>query len=62
MQVRGIRDPFLIAAPSSVLPNWAAELARWAPGLRVVDYRGSADTREDIWRTQVSGWWGCLGP
>eukprot|EP00198_Chlamydomonas_reinhardtii_P014216 XP_001703553.1 SWI2/SNF2-like protein [Chlamydomonas reinhardtii] len=52
-EVRGIRDPFLIAAPSSVLPNWAAELARWAPGLRVVDYRGSADTREDIWRTQV---------
>ena len=23
----------LIAVPSSVLPNWEAELRRWAPGL-----------------------------
>lgn len=28
--------PFLIVAPSSVVPNWAAEAARFAPGLRVV--------------------------
>lgn len=26
--------PFLIAAPASVLPNWEAELARWAPSLK----------------------------
>ncbi|GBF90068.1 hypothetical protein Rsub_02776 [Raphidocelis subcapitata] len=32
----GLPPPFLIAAPASVLPNWAAELARWAPGLRVI--------------------------
>lgn len=29
------RRPFLIAVPSSVLPNWEAELQRWAPGLKV---------------------------
>lgn len=32
---QGAGPPFLIAAPASVLPNWAAELARWAPKLRV---------------------------
>ena len=28
--------PFLIVAPTSVVPNWAAEAARFSPGLRVV--------------------------
>jgi superfamily II DNA or RNA helicase len=28
--------PFLIIAPTSVVPNWAAECARFAPGLKVV--------------------------
>jgi superfamily II DNA or RNA helicase len=28
--------PFLIVAPTSVVPNWAAEAARFTPGLRVV--------------------------
>ena len=28
--------PFLIVAPTSVVPNWAAEAARFAPGLKVV--------------------------
>lgn len=32
---RGQPGPFLIAAPASVLSNWAAECARWAPGLKV---------------------------
>ncbi|MFZ0089439.1 MAG: DEAD/DEAH box helicase, partial [Solirubrobacteraceae bacterium] len=27
--------PFLVVAPTSVAPNWAAEAARFAPGLRV---------------------------
>ena len=28
--------PFLIVAPTSVVPNWAAEASRFAPGLKVV--------------------------
>ena len=28
--------PFLVVAPTSVAPNWAAESARFAPGLKVV--------------------------
>ncbi|MGQ0846371.1 MAG: DEAD/DEAH box helicase [Sporichthyaceae bacterium] len=30
-------EPFLIVAPTSVVSNWAAEAARFAPGLRVVE-------------------------
>ena len=30
------RPPFLIVAPTSVVPNWAAECARFAPSLKVV--------------------------
>ncbi|KAG2497935.1 hypothetical protein HYH03_004197 [Edaphochlamys debaryana] len=55
VEVRGNPGPFLIAAPSSVLPNWSSELARWAPGLRVVAYRGSAEERERLWLEQVLG-------
>jgi superfamily II DNA or RNA helicase len=32
----GKTAPFLIVAPASVVPNWAAEAARFTPGLRVV--------------------------
>lgn len=28
------RHPFLVVAPTSVVPNWAAEIGRFAPGLR----------------------------
>ncbi|GAA2829862.1 hypothetical protein GCM10010471_09400 [Leucobacter komagatae] len=31
----GERRPFLVVAPTSVMSNWAAEAARFAPGLRV---------------------------
>ncbi|MCB1269709.1 MAG: hypothetical protein KDB19_16440, partial [Microthrixaceae bacterium] len=33
---RGSGPPFLVVAPASVLSNWVAEAARFAPGLRVV--------------------------
>ena len=33
--------PFLIVAPTSVVPNWAAEAARFAPDLRVVTVSGT---------------------
>ncbi|MBD8659745.1 DEAD/DEAH box helicase [Frigoribacterium sp. CFBP 8754] len=29
------RPPFLVVAPTSVVPNWASEAARFTPGLRV---------------------------
>ncbi len=45
--------PFLVVAPTSVVPNWAAESARFAPGLKVVTLtdtlaRSGADLAEVI--------------
>ncbi len=37
--------PFLIVAPTSVVSNWAAEAARFAPGLPVVAITGTAARR-----------------
>src|SRR5690606_1925739 len=31
----GVRHPFLVVAPTSVVSNWVAEAERWAPMLRV---------------------------
>ena len=53
--VRQERRPFLIALPASVLPNWEKEFAAWAPGLRVVAYKGSADARQEVFYNEV-GW------
>ena len=39
------RGPSLVVAPTSVVPNWEAEAARFAPSLRVVRYHG-AERRE----------------
>ncbi|HEX3458064.1 MAG TPA: SNF2-related protein, partial [Candidatus Baltobacteraceae bacterium] len=36
-----LRGPVLIVAPTSVLPNWRAEIARFVPHLRVVSLSGS---------------------
>lgn len=46
--------PFLIVCPASVLSIWAGELARWAPELKVVEYKGSAEARSTIYFHQVS--------
>ena len=45
--------PFLVVAPTSVVPNWAAEAARFAPGLKVVTItdtlaRSGADLAEVV--------------
>ncbi|HVY47651.1 MAG TPA: SNF2-related protein, partial [Minicystis sp.] len=37
---RAYRGPALVVAPTSVAPNWIAEAARFAPGLRARLYRG----------------------
>src|SRR6185436_19900355 len=41
---RAERGPALVVAPTSVVPNWVAEAARFAPQLKVHLYRG--DNRE----------------
>lgn len=53
VEVQQCTAPFLIVSPASVISNWAAELKRWAPGLTVVQYRGTAEAREAIYHKQV---------
>lgn len=36
-----LTKPFLVVCPTSVLPNWASECAKFAPHLRLVAYSGS---------------------
>jgi superfamily II DNA or RNA helicase len=43
---RACGGPALVVAPTSVVSNWARELARFAPTLRVVTYAGSERASE----------------
>jgi hypothetical protein len=46
LSTTGIRGPFLIVAPLSLIGQWQAEAKTWAPDLNVVLYHGSADARD----------------
>jgi SNF2 family DNA or RNA helicase len=50
-----LSDPVLVVAPTSVVSNWAAEAARFAPGLRVVTVTGTEGKRETPLAAQVAG-------
>jgi superfamily II DNA or RNA helicase len=47
--------PFLIVAPTSVVPNWAAEAARFAPGLKVAAVQETDARRGQPLRDLVAG-------
>jgi superfamily II DNA or RNA helicase len=42
----GVRGPFLIVAPLSLIGQWQSEAKSWTPDLNVVLYHGSADARD----------------
>ncbi|KAL3944902.1 MAG: hypothetical protein SGBAC_000993 [Bacillariaceae sp.] len=44
--ITGVRGPFLIVAPLSLIAQWQSEARTWAPDLNVVLYHGSADARD----------------
>ncbi|MGD9683591.1 MAG: SNF2-related protein [Candidatus Obscuribacterales bacterium] len=35
-----LKEPYLVVCPTTVLPNWQAEIARFAPQLQVVTFHG----------------------
>ncbi|KAF6167561.1 hypothetical protein GIB67_031762 [Kingdonia uniflora] len=41
-----IHGPFLVVVPLSTLPNWAKEFKKWLPDMNVVEYIGTAASRE----------------
>jgi hypothetical protein len=47
--------PFLIVAPTSVVPNWAAEAARFAPGLKVVSLTDTTARRGQPLDAAIAG-------
>lgn len=49
------RPPFLVVAPTSVVGNWAAECARFAPGLRVVIISAMTARRGEMLADAVAG-------
>nr|CAD7446457.1 unnamed protein product [Timema bartmani] len=44
----GTKGPHLIVVPASTLSNWANELAKWCPTLRVQQYYGSPEERKSL--------------
>lgn len=51
--MQGGNKPSLIVAPSSLVYNWKAELAKFAPHLKVLIVNGNASEREQ-WINQIS--------
>lgn len=45
LENKGVAGPHIIIAPKAVLPNWAHELATWAPTIATVLYDGRAEER-----------------
>jgi chromodomain-helicase-DNA-binding protein 4 len=45
--------PFLVVVPNSTCPNWRREIKRWAPGLRVVAYYGSRESRDLAYKYEL---------
>lgn len=50
MESKNDHGPFLIVVPSSVLPNWLAELGRWAPRISVIAYCGAPEERRRLYK------------
>ncbi|MGL5829285.1 MAG: SNF2-related protein, partial [Angustibacter sp.] len=48
-------DPFLVIAPTSVVPNWASEAAKFAPNLKVVAIKQSQIRRGTDLATAIAG-------
>lgn len=53
MEAKNDHGPFLIVVPSSVLPNWLAELSRWAPRVSVIAYCGAPDERRRLYKEEI---------
>jgi len=50
----GEMGPHMIIAPLSVLPTWEREFQRWCPSIKVVQFHGNVEARNDLWRDYLS--------
>ncbi|OIR58847.1 MAG: ATP-dependent DNA helicase Snf21 [Amphiamblys sp. WSBS2006] len=50
MERKGQQGPFLVVCPLSTMGNWAAELDKWLPGVKRIEYRSAPDKRKGLKR------------
>lgn len=48
-----VRQPHLVIAPKSTIPNWLKEFKRWSPHFRVVHLIPTLEHRKDIIENQM---------
>lgn len=47
-EYQGVREPHLIVAPKSTIPNWMNEFTKWVPFFRVVNLIPTKEYRDEI--------------
>lgn len=52
-EYHGVREPHLIVAPKSTIPNWMKELETWTPFFKVVNLIPTKDVRDEILENQM---------
>ncbi|KAI5184932.1 ATP-dependent helicase STH1/SNF2 [Nematocida homosporus] len=48
LEKKQVNLPFLVVVPLSTFSNWSSEFARWAPGIKVLAYKGDPSQRRDL--------------
>ncbi|OCH84411.1 hypothetical protein OBBRIDRAFT_408557, partial [Obba rivulosa] len=46
IEVKKQRGPYLVIVPLSTMTNWSGEFAKWAPGVKMVSYKGNPAQRK----------------
>ena len=48
IEVKRQRGPYLVIVPLSTMTNWSGEFAKWAPGVKVISYKGAPGVRKEL--------------
>ncbi|GJE94222.1 Chromatin structure-remodeling complex subunit snf21 [Phanerochaete sordida] len=48
IEVKKQRGPYLVIVPLSTMTNWSGEFAKWAPGVRMISYKGNPTQRRAL--------------
>eukprot|EP00617_Octactis_speculum_P012192 CAMPEP_0185778214 /NCGR_PEP_ID=MMETSP1174-20130828/91865_1 /TAXON_ID=35687 /ORGANISM="Dictyocha speculum, Strain CCMP1381" /LENGTH=747 /DNA_ID=CAMNT_0028466847 /DNA_START=43 /DNA_END=2289 /DNA_ORIENTATION=- len=53
LRTKGVKGPFIVAAPLATLPNWTREFKKWLPGVQTLLYHGSKAERVHLRSTRM---------
>ncbi|CAK5265000.1 unnamed protein product [Mycena citricolor] len=48
IESKRLHGPYLVIVPLSTMTNWSGEFAKWAPGVKVVSYKGNPAQRRAL--------------